>query len=418
MLTYLFFEIISYSAAAIAAIIFVFHLAQHKSVRAVFKEKGLYIPIILAVFAIFAGYLSGKTYAPDFAMPMFMHSKAPGGIPPTLPIRNIVDFFQNKNKFENIDDISADPNNVPSEPQAPDADGIIRIYLKTQEVIAQTAPDIYQNYWTFSKQVPGPMLRVREGDTVEVTLENDSTSLHHHNIDLHAVSGPGGGASLSDVAPGEKKTFRFKALNPGLYIYHCAMPNVSSHNSHGQYGLIMVDPLDPTLALEKVDKEFYIVQGEFYTTGGIGKRGLMKFDSNGLIDGTPTYVVFNGKIESAPRLHAKVGDKIRMYVGNGGVNLISSFHVIGEVFDKVYPEAAIGEGSAIYKNVQTTAVLPGGAAIVEFTASTPGKFLLVDHALARMNKGAWAVLEVSGDQQKDIFTAVGATKESEQPMAH
>ena len=418
MLTYLFLQVVSIVTAVCAVVILLIHLSQHKSVHAVLKEKGIYIPIIFAVVAIFTGYLSGKTYAPDFAMPMFMHSNAPGGLPPTLPLRNIFEFFQNKDEFENIADISADPSNVPSLPQSPDADGVIRIYLKTQEVISEIAPGIYQNYWTFSKQVPGPMLRIREGGTVEVTLENDISSLHSHNIDLHAVTGPGGGASLTNVAPGEKKTFRFKALNPGLYEYHCAMPNVSSHNSHGQYGLIMVDPLDPNQALAKVDKEFYVMQGEFYTTGGIGKRGLMQFDSDGLINGTPTYVVFNGKVESTPRLKANVGDKIRMYVGNGGVNLISSFHVIGEIFDKVYPEAAMGEGSAILKNVQTTAVLPGGATIVEFTVETPGKFLLVDHALARLNKGAWAVLEVSGDEQKDIFTSVGDATIVKEVPAH
>jgi nitrite reductase (NO-forming) len=281
----------------------------------------------------------------------------------------------------------------------------VHIYLKAQEVIAEIAPGVYFNYWTFNKQVPGPMLHIREGDRVEVTLENDITSLHHHSIDLHAVTGPGGGAAATHVAPGEKKSFTFTALNPGLYIYHCAMPNVSSHNSHGQYGLILVDPKEKIAQLPKVDKEFYIVQGEFYTTGGVGKRGLMRFDSNGLVAGNPTYVVFNGRVDTVPRLHANVGDRVRIYVGNGGVNLISSFHVIGEIFDTVYPEAALGAGSSVFKNVQTTAVLPGGAAIVEFTADVPGKYVLVDHALARMNKGAWAILEVTGEPNTAIFDA-------------
>jgi nitrite reductase (NO-forming) len=250
------------------------------------------------------------------------------------------------------------------------------------------------------------MLRIREGDTVELTLTNDPTSLHHHNIDLHAVTGQGGGASLTEVLPGETKTFRWKALNPGLYIYHCAMPNVSTHNSHGQYGLILVDPKG---GLPKVDKEFYIVQGELYTVGQLGKKGLVAFDSNALLDGDPNYVVFNGKIEGAPRMHAKVGEKIRIYVGNGGVNLISSFHVIGEIFDTVYPEGNIG--GSIEKNVQTTAVLPGGSSIVEFTLDVPGKYLLVDHALARMNKGAWAVLDVTGEENPAIYSSVKGSVE-------
>lgn len=406
MLIYLILKIISALTGLGAIIILFIHLARHKAIQAVLKEKGIYIPIFLLLLSLTTGYFSHKTYAPDFAMPMFMHSQAPGGLAPTLPFKNIFSFFLNQNNFEKIADISANPEIGISKPQQPDADGVVRIYLRAQEVLSEIAPDVYQNYWTFNKQVPGPMLHIREGDIVEITLENDASSLHDHNIDLHAVTGAGGGASLTDVAPGEKKTFRFKALNPGLFEYHCAMPNVSSHNSHGQYGLILVDPLDEQLAFSRVDREFYVMQGEFYATGGIGKRGLMQFDTEGLLNGTPTYVVFNGKVESTPRLHAKVGEKIRMYVGNGGVNLISSFHVIGEIFDTVYPEAAIGIGSAIFKNVQTTAVLPGGATIVEFTVDVPGKFLLVDHALARMNKGAWAVLEVTGDEQPDIFTGV------------
>ena len=140
--------------------------------------------------------------------------------------------------------------------------------------------------------------------------------------------------------------------------------------------------------------------------GQLGKKGITVFDSEALLDGLPNYVTFNGRIESTPRMHAKVGDKIRMYVGNGGVNLISSFHVIGEIFDKVYPEGSIGEGGAILKNVQTTAVLPGGSTIVEFKVDVPGKYLLVDHALSRMNKGAWAVLDVTGSSTPDIFSQV------------
>ena len=180
----------------------------------------------------------------------------------------------------------------------------------------------------------------------------------------------------------------------------------------------MVDPKDSRVALKPVDKEFYVMQGELYTTGQLGKRGLVPFDSEALLDGNPNYVVFNGKIESVPRMRANVGDTIRMYVGNGGVNLISSFHVIGEIFDTVYPEAGIGVGSSVLKNVQTTAVLPGGASIVEFTVDVPGKFLLVDHALARMNKGAWAVLEVAGEKNPKIFGPVSSSSSSDQEVSH
>ena len=410
MYTYIIYEIVAWVSGAIALFVFVEHLLKTKSVQTFFKRKWVYIPIFVFVISFVGGVLSDRTYSPGFAMPMFMHSMAPGGVAPTLPFANIINFFKNESRFEKVADIGRDPNDVPS-PLNRDESLEVKINIKVKEVISEVAPGIYFNYWTFDGAVPGPMYRVREGDTIIMSITNDISSLHHHNIDLHAVTGQGGGASLSDVMPGETKIFKWKAMNPGLFIYHCAMPNVSTHNSHGQYGLILVEPKE---GLSKVDKEFYVVQGELYTVGDIGKKGLTIFDSEALVDGHPNYVTFNGKIESSPRMHAKVGDKIRIYVGNGGVNLISSFHVIGEIFDKVYPEGAIGEGSATFKNVQTTAVLPGGSTIVEFKVDVPGKYLLVDHALARMNKGAWAVLEVTGSSTPEIYSQVdGETTDME-----
>ncbi len=401
MFKYLVFEVVSAVVGLIAFLFLVRYLWKKGYLRSMSSEKKLYIPAVLLLIAIFTGLISNKTYPPDFAMPAFMHSHAPGGFPPSIPFAKILEFFKYENRFERIDDIGADPIMVPKIPQLPDTDGVVRINLTAKEVISEISPGIYFNYWTYNNQVPGPMLRIREGDTVELTLTNDPSSLHHHNIDLHAVTGPGGGASVTHVAPGETKTFKWKALAPGLYVYHCAMPNVSTHNSHGQYGMILVDPKD---GFSEVDKEFYVMQGELYTVGQLGKRGLVAFDSDALLDGIPNYVTFNGKIETIPRMHARVGDRIRIYVGNGGVNLISSFHVIGEIFDTVYPNASMG--GALEYNTQATAVLPGGASIVEFVVDVPGKYLLVDHALARMNKGAWAVLEVTGDENLEIFSAV------------
>lgn len=396
--------------AVFAALFFIFHSIRLRSLKKALLHTYVVVPLFILAIAGVIEIYADKTYAPNFAMPMFMHSHAPGGVNPDLPFSSVISFFLNKDTFEKVADISQDPSNVPA-PLGNRKSETVEIKMTVKEVLSEIAPDIWLNYWTYDGKIPGPFLRVKEGDTVLLTLTNDKTSLHHHNIDLHAVTGPGGGAVLSNVIPGETKTFKWKALNPGLYIYHCAMPNVSSHNSHGQYGLILVEPEE---GLPQVDKEFYVVQGEFYTTGELGKRGLMPFDTQALIDGNPNYVVFNGRIDTAtPRLTAKVGDKIRMYVGNGGVNLISSFHVIGEIFDTVYPEGAMGKGSTVLHNVQTTAVLPGGSSIVEFTVDVPGKYLLVDHALARMNKGAWAVLEVTGDKNPDVFSPVVSTSSLE-----
>lgn len=373
--------------------------------RVIWRLHSRPMAIAMMVF-IFGGALyvwGNETFAPRLAMPAFMHSYYPGEHRPDLPLTNVLKFFAAYDDFEKVEDIGADPNDVPP-PIDRDHSETVDIYLETKEVISEVADGVFFNYWTFNSQVPGPMLRVREGDTINMTIKNHESSLHGHNIDLHAVTGPGGGSTLSQVDPGETKTFRWKALQPGLYMYHCAMPNVSTHNSHGQYGLILVEPEE---GLPAVDKEFYVMQGELYTKGRTGKKGLTIFDSNDLIDGHPDYITFNGRVEEngSPRMKANVGDKIRIYVGNGGVNLISSFHAIGEIFDKVYVEGGIG--AEPLQNIQTTAVLPGGASIVEFTADVPGDLVLVDHALARMNKGAWAILSIEGEEQPDIFAPIG-----------
>jgi nitrite reductase (NO-forming) len=267
-------------------------------------------------------------------------------------------------------------------------------------VLAEVGPNIWFNYWTYDGSVPGPMLRVREGDTVYLSLTNDPSSLHVHTIDLHAVSGPGGGSAIMNTHPGETKAFKWKALHAGLYVYHCATMNVSVHNSHGQYGLILVEPEE---GLAPADKEFYLMQGEIYTAGGLGRQGLMAFDAQALLDGNPSYVTFNGRVQTQPKMQVKRGERVRIFVGNGGLNLISSFHVIGAIFDRVYPEGAMGNGSPQLHNLQTTLVPPGGAAIVEFTADVPGPLTVVDHALARMNKGAWAIINVVGDPNPDVY---------------
>lgn len=404
MYFYLISELLMY-VVSVSAIIFIIvksGLLKWTIKRAKKLSKQVWLAVAVLCGALIFGFYATHPYPLHFAMPPMMHSHAPGNLPPSIPVPSAFKFLFQTNSFEKVDDIGADPNKVPAPIDRQNSE-TVNIDLTAKEVVGELTNGIEFNYWTYNGQAPGPMLRVREGDDVTISLTNDKSSLHEHNIDLHAVTGPGGGAAVTKVKPGETKKFQWKALNPGLYIYHCATANVSTHNSHGQYGLIMVDPKE---GLPKVDKEFYVVQGELYTEGGLGKKGLALFDPQALLDGIPTYVTFNGKIETAPRMKAKVGDKIRIYVGNGGVNLISSFHVIGEIFDTVYPEAAIGEGSAIHKNVQTTAVLPGGASIVEFTVDVPGDYLLVDHALARMNKGAWAVLKVEGEKNPEIFKSL------------
>ncbi len=391
LLSYVFVQTFGLLIAYIAAGVFIYLILS--------KLHSKWMAILLLV--VFLG-VSIFFYVPQglphgFEYPFFLKTFGPAE-GPVLPFKNVLQFFRNVGSFERPSDIARDPTNVPPPIERAES-ATVNIEITTKEVIAEMAPGVFINYWTFDGTVPGPFLRVREGDTVNLTLTNDPTSLHHHSIDLHAVTGPGGGATVTNVEPGESKTLTFKALNPGLFVYHCAHPNVANHMAHGMYGLILVEPAE---GLPKVDKEFYVMQGEFYTTGNLGKKGIQIFDAEKMLDGTPQYVVFNGRTGGiSGKMTANVGETVRLFVGNGGVNLISSFHVIGEIFDRVYPEAAIG--SEPHHNVQSTIVPAGGASIVEFGLEVPGNYILVDHALARLDKGAWGVLHVEGEADPLIF---------------
>ncbi|HET7464654.1 MAG TPA: copper-containing nitrite reductase [Longimicrobium sp.] len=282
------------------------------------------------------------------------------------------------------------------------------VNLEVVEKTMRLADGVDYTFWTFGGSVPGRFIRVREGDQVEFHLKNHPHSSVPHNIDLHAVTGPGGGAEASMVVPGHESVFRFTALNPGLYVYHCAFAPASLHVANGMYGMILVQPKE---GMTPVDREFYVMQGDFYTKGAHGEAGLQPFDLQKAIDERPEYVVFNGSVGSLTGDHAlkvKTGETVRLFVGNGGPNLTSSFHVIGEVFDNVY-----AEGSTVAQhNVQTTSIPAGGSAIVEFRTETPGKLVLVDHALFRaFSKGAVGLMQVEGDPLHGAF----AGKVSEGP---
>ena len=299
--------------------------------------------------------------------------------------------------------IDAIVTHAPEVPPATDRDhpAKVRVKMETVEKTMTMEDGVEYHYWTFNGDVPGQMIRVREGDTVEVEFSNNPSSTVPHNVDFHAATGQGGGAEATFTAPGHTSTFSFKALQAGLYIYHCAVAPVGMHIANGMYGLILVEPKE---GLPKVDKEFYIVQGDFYTKGKKGAQGLQPFDMDKAIAEQPEYVVFNGHVGSIAgdnALKAKAGETVRMYVGNGGPNLVSSFHVIGEIFDKVYVEG----GKLINENVQSTVIPAGGAAIVEFKVDIPGSYTLVDHSIFRaFNKGALGQLKVEGDENPEIMT--------------
>jgi len=256
-------------------------------------------------------------------------------------------------------------------------------------------------YWTFNNKIPGPFVRVRVGDTVEVHLKNAENSVMMHSVDFHAATGPGGGAHTTQTEPGKETIVTFKALKPGIYVYHCATPSVAHHITSGMYGLILVEPEG---GLPRVDREFYVMQGELYTVDAFGGKGEQEMDYDKLISERPEYFVFNGAVGSLTRTHplyANAGETVRIFFGVGGPNFTSSFHVIGEIFDSVYNLGSIT--SPPLTNVQTVTVAPGGATIVDFKIDRGGQYVLVDHALSRAERGLAGYLMVDGPENDDIM---------------
>jgi nitrite reductase (NO-forming) len=277
----------------------------------------------------------------------------------------------------------------------------IRVDLTAVEVEGRLAEGTTYGYWTFDGKVPGPFLRVRVGDTVDVRLKNSNDSAMVHSVDFHAATGPGGGAASTQTNPGDEKTVKFKALVPGLFVYHCATPMVAHHIANGMYGLILVEPEG---GLPPVDREFYVMQGEIYTEAAFGQRGSQDFNVEKLLNERPEYFVFNGSVGALSKLHpleAKVGETVRIFFGVGGPNFTSSFHVIGEMFDRVYNLG--GVLSEPLKGIQTVSVPPGGAVITEMKLEVPGNYVLVDHALSRLERGLSGILHVEGPANPEIY---------------
>lgn len=242
-----------------------------------------------------------------------------------------------------------------------------------------------------------------------------------HDVDFHAVTGPGGGSVRLDTAPGAVSELKVKLLKPGIYIYHCAFPDIPTHIAHGMYGLVVVEPEG---GLPQVDHEYYLMQSEFYTdrggsmtTGQLENAGHLSYSSDyGNLE-EPTFVVWNGRPNSVTGDRAigvfggdtiSTGDTARLFVGDIGPNLMSSFHVIGEMFDTVHVEG----GSLLNHDVQTTMIPPGDAVLVEFLVDVPGTYTLVDHAIFRaFNKGAIGQIVAGGEADKTIFDGDDAVAE-------
>jgi nitrite reductase (NO-forming) len=304
-----------------------------------------------------------------------------------------------------VDNIAKDPFDIPA-PVSRNESATVDIYMEAVEVTAELEDGTTFSYWTYNGTVPGPMFRARVGDTVVVHFSNAADSTMHHNVDFHAVTGQGGGAAATGTAPGETTSFSFLAQHPGLFVYHCATPDVPTHISKGMYGMILIEPETP---LPTVDKEIYIMQGDIYTKWMPGTDGHQEFDDIAMFEETPTYVVFNGKFHGFTgenTIKANVGETMRIYFGVGGPNTISSFHVIGEIFDTVWNYGAIGDDPMV--SVQTVLVPPGGAVVADLSFEVPANYILVDHALTRaFHKGAIGIIEVTGAEDTTVYDENG-----------
>ena len=305
-------------------------------------------------------------------------------------------------------DIVRDSSDLP--PSIGDrAPAVVKVTLTSMELVGALDPasGTTYRYWTFDGKVPGPFIRVRQGDTVEVTLVNPKDSTMVHSLDFHAALGPGGGAAISQVPPGQSKTFSFQVNTPGLFVYHCGSPMIAQHIANGMYGLILVEPPG---GLKHVDHEYYVMQGEIYTTAPKGKSGLQQFSVENLMQENAQYYVFNGAVDAVAKeypLHAKEGETVRIFFGNAGPNATASEHMVGEIFTKDYMFGSLT--SPPLTGIQTTTVPPGDAAILELKASMPGQFTLMDHAISRMEKGDIAILQVSGPENTALMHTGPAT---------
>lgn len=301
--------------------------------------------------------------------------------------------------------VVANPTNIPP-PIKRDHPVHHDVTLEAREVIAEIEPGATFRYMTFGGQVPGPLLRIRQGDTVKLTLKNPASNIYLHSVDMHAVYGTGGGSVATTVAPGQSKTEFFKAMYPGAFIYHCAVPELDFHISSGMYGLIVVEPPH---GLPKVDREFYVGQNEVYTVERFGAKGFHRFDSKAMVREQPTYVLFNGAVNALTpgrfgAMQAKVGETVRVFMVNGGPNLTSSFHPIGNVWTKAWQQGSLASEPTRY--VQTSTVAPGSAFVGEMELPVPETIKLVDHALSRVtSQGLLAEIHVAGAENSSVFKA-------------
>ena len=254
------------------------------------------------------------------------------------------------------------------------------VNLVAFEATVEVAPGDFMAAYTYNGTIPGPVVRVRQGDVVNFTLTNAGNNTLGHSMDFHAAT-VAWNLYYRTIAPGQTINFEFVAEYPGVFMYHCGTPPVIEHIARGMYGMIVVDPKDP---LPLADREFFLVQSELYDT------------MDDMMNKTPTYVVFNGfhnRYVHTP-LEVGVDERVRVYFLNVGPSLWSAFHVIGTVFDRVYTD---GNPRNVQVGLQTANVPPSGGIIADLTFAQVGQNPFVTHAFADASKGALGLFNVTGE---------------------
>lgn len=275
-------------------------------------------------------------------------------------------------------------NQPPVEPVIRRDGNTVFIEMTAQVTDVEISSGIIYNAWTFNGTVPGPVLRVQEGDTLVFTLRNLDPEVEH-SMDFHAVHASPS-RKFIDIMPGDERTFTYPANSPGVFMYHCGTDPILEHIANGMYGTIIVEPKDGYPTDGEIDHEYVLVQSEWYA----------EHDMDAFLNEQPEYVVFNGNdfgLKEQP-LMAELGDKVRIYISNAGPNLTSSFHVVGTIFDTVYLD---GHPDNVLHGMQSVLLPASGGAVVEFTVTEAGDYPIVNHQFNLATKGAVAILRVTAD---------------------
>lgn len=266
---------------------------------------------------------------------------------------------------------------------------VVNVDLTARETTQTIAEGVKYQVWTFNGTAPGPVIRVHVGDTIHFTLTNASTQGLSHSIDFHAAQTPWD-KNYQPVSPGETASFDWVARFPGVFMYHCGVPPVLMHLANGMYGAIVVEPdgLAPA-------REYVLVSSEFYP-GPKPVDGVYQGSLDAMLSGHPSYVVFNGianQYQTAP-LEARPDELIRLWVMNAGPTLTDAFHVIGALFDHVYPD---GNPTNRLNGLQTYNIAPGAGAMFELRIPDEGLYPFVTHSFAYTGLGAVGVIKVAPD---------------------